>query len=61
MQTKSSCQTHVRIELEMKKAIKIYCARSGLTEQAWLYSVISKELKRVAPDLWQQAASAEGR
>jgi predicted DNA-binding protein len=47
-------QIHVRVPLEFKKALKIFCVREGTTEQAWLSELIETELKNKAPDLWSK-------
>lgn len=46
-------QIHVRVSPDLKKAIKMYCARGGTTEQAWIEGLIDEELRRKAPDLWK--------
>jgi len=48
----ASRQIHVRVSLDLKKAVKMFCARTGTTEQSWLHAVIEDELQRKAPDLW---------
>ena len=45
-------QIHIRVMPELKKALKVFCAREGITEQAWLLGVIEFEMSRQAADLW---------
>ncbi|MEI9476582.1 MAG: hypothetical protein WCO26_08410 [Deltaproteobacteria bacterium] len=52
-----TCQIHVRVPLDFKKAVKMFCARHGTTEQAWISELIEGELKNQAPDLWPQKRS----
>lgn len=54
--TKTS-QIHVRVTPDFKKAVKIFCVRQGLTEQAWISELIEAELKNQAPDLWPEQSS----
>jgi predicted DNA binding CopG/RHH family protein len=54
--TKTS-QIHVRVTSDFKKAVKIFCVRQGLTEQAWISELIEAELKNQAPDLWPEQPS----
>jgi predicted DNA binding CopG/RHH family protein len=48
-------QIHVRVSPGFKKAVKIFCVRQGLTEQAWISELIEAELKNQAPDLLSEA------
>src|SRR5262249_53989075 len=45
-------QVHVRVSSELKKGLKMFCAREGTTEQALLLNLIELELAKRAPDLW---------
>jgi hypothetical protein len=45
-------QVHIRVPSELKKALKMFCAREGTTEQAWLLQVINSELAKRASDIW---------
>jgi len=45
-------QIHVRVPPDLKKAVKMFCVRSGTTEQSWIHTLIEGELHRKAPDLW---------
>jgi hypothetical protein len=45
-------QIHARVSADLKKAIKMFCARAGTTEQSWIHALIQAELHRKAPDLW---------
>ena len=47
-------QIHVRVPPEFKRALKMFCAREGTTEQAWISELIETELKSKAPDLWSE-------
>ena len=49
-----TCQIHIRVLPEFKKALKIFCVREGTTEQAWISELIETELKSKSPDLWSQ-------
>ncbi|MCC7013394.1 MAG: hypothetical protein IT454_12590 [Planctomycetes bacterium] len=46
-----SAQIHVRVTPELKRAVKVLCARTGTTEQAWVERMIEAELKTRAPQL----------
>ncbi len=46
-------QVHLRVAPDLKKAVKMYCVREGITEQAWIHGLIETELSRRAPDLWR--------
>lgn len=45
-------QVHVRVSPDLKKAVKMFCVRTGTTEQSWIHALIEDELRRQAPDLW---------
>ena len=45
-------QVHVRLPAELKRAVKMFCVREGVTEQAWVRGLIEDRLTRKAPDLW---------
>jgi hypothetical protein len=47
----SDAQIHIRVSLQFKRAIKVFCAREGLTEQQWVHSVLETALVSQAPDL----------
>ena len=46
-----SAQIHIRVTPEFKRALKIYCAREGITEQRWAQSMLESALGECAPDL----------
>jgi hypothetical protein len=56
MQRDASRQIHVRVSADLKKAVKMFCARTGTTEQSLLHAVIKDVLHRKAPDLWTKRA-----
>lgn len=41
-----SAQIHVRVTPATKRAVKIHCAQTGTTEQAWVERMIHAELKK---------------
>lgn len=45
-------QVHVRVSTDLKRAVKMFCARTSTTEQSWIHALIEEELHRKAPDLW---------
>lgn len=47
-----SAQVHVRISPNLKRAVKVYCATLGTTEQALIEGLLEAELARRAPTLW---------
>ncbi len=49
---------HVRVSPLLKKAVKMHCVRVGLTEQAWVTTLIEVELAKNAPDLLMTAVIA---
>jgi hypothetical protein len=51
-------QIHVRVSSALKKALKIFCAREGVTEQALLLELIETELSKRAPELWNLQKSS---
>ncbi len=46
-----AAQIHVRVSPEFKRALKIYCAREGITEQRWTQMTLQRALGECAPDL----------
>jgi hypothetical protein len=54
-------QIHVRVSSELKRVLKIFCAREGVTEQAWLLDLIEGEMVKQAPDLWPPEKSSSGK
>lgn len=48
-------QIHVRVTQEFKKAVKMFCARAGTTEQRWVLELTETALADQAPDLWPAA------
>jgi hypothetical protein len=44
-------QVHVRIPIDLKRALKIHCVREGMTEQALVVALIKAELQTNARDL----------
>ncbi len=50
-------QIHVRVSAEFKRALKIYCAREGITEQRWTHEALDAALRQCAPDLARVLAS----
>lgn len=46
-----TAQLHVRLLPEMKRAVKVHCAQTGTTEQAWVERLIEAELREQAPGL----------
>lgn len=46
-----TAQIHVRVSSEFKRAVKIYCAREGITEQRWTQAALETALGACAPDL----------
>jgi len=50
-------QIHIRVTPELKKALKVFCAREGVTEQSWLRGVIEAEMSKQAADLWPPTRS----
>lgn len=59
MATHDEAQVHVRVSREFKRAVKIYCAREGITEQSWALQVLETALSEYAPDLGVPRDSAE--
>jgi len=51
---------HVRVSPLLKKAVKMHCVRIGLTEQAWVTTLIEVELAKNASDVPTTAAIATG-
>jgi hypothetical protein len=51
MASDEAAQVHVRVSAQLKRAIKIFCAREGLTEQGWALQVLDEALASQAPDL----------
>jgi hypothetical protein len=51
-------QVHVRVSSELKKVLKMFCAREGVTEQALVLDLIEAELAKRAPDLWHLQKSS---
>lgn len=51
MPSHSAAQIHIRVSREFKRAMKIFCAREGVTEQSWGLQVLEKALVEYAPDL----------
>lgn len=47
----TSAQIHVRVPVSFKRAVKVFCAREGMTEQQWVFDLLRRELARRAPDL----------
>lgn len=47
----TSAQVHIRVSPEFKRALKVFCAREGLTEQQWTSAVLHRALSSDAPDL----------
>ena len=45
-------QIHVRVTADLKKAVKMFCVREGITEQSWVVELLEAELSKRAPDLW---------
>jgi predicted DNA binding CopG/RHH family protein len=45
-------QLHIRVSPDLKKAVKMLCARDGTTAQSWINTLIENELHHKAPDLW---------
>lgn len=45
-------QIHVRVGVDLKKAVKMFCVREGTTEQTWVVGLVESELAKRAPDLW---------
>jgi hypothetical protein len=46
-----SAQIHVRVTPDVKRAVKVHCAQTGTTEQAWVERMIEAELYKRAPEL----------
>ena len=46
-----AAQIHVRVSPEFKRALKVYCAREGITEQRWTQMALETALSKCAPDL----------
>jgi hypothetical protein len=44
-------QIHIRVTPEFKRALKIYCAREGITGQRWAQVTLETALGECAPDL----------
>jgi hypothetical protein len=57
--SEASRQIHVRVSADLKKAVKMFCVRTGTTEQSWLHAVIEDEMHRKAPDLWTKRSSEQ--
>ncbi len=53
-QTVQLPQVHVRVEPALKRALRIYCAREGTTEQQWVTGALEERLALDAPDLWPE-------
>jgi hypothetical protein len=51
MSAHSEAQVHIRVSREFKRALKIFCAREGITEQGWGLEVLQRALIARAPDL----------
>jgi hypothetical protein len=63
MPSDEAAQVHVRVPSKVKRAIKIFCAREGLTEQGWALQVLTDALGASAPDLvtWRKGARGDER
>lgn len=59
-QTARAPQVHIRVEPALKRALRIYCAREGTTEQQWVTRALEEGLTRDAPDLWPERDRTEG-
>jgi hypothetical protein len=51
MTQSTDAQIHIRVSSQFKRAVKVFCAREGLTEQQWAHNVLEAALLRQAPDL----------
>lgn len=51
MSAHEEAQVHIRVSREFKRAMKIFCAREGVTEQGWGLQVLERALVEYAPDL----------
>jgi hypothetical protein len=54
-----AAQIHVRVSPEFKRALKIYCAREGITEQRWTQRALETALRKCAPDLLNGALRSQ--
>ena len=45
-----SAQIHIRVTTDLKRAVKVHCAQSGVTEQAWVQQLIETALAEQAPE-----------
>jgi len=52
-----NAQIHIRVSPEFKRALKIYCAREGITEQRWAQTTLETALSDSAPDLLRQRSA----
>jgi hypothetical protein len=43
---------HIRVPPEFKRALRVHCARLGVSEQGLVFRLLEAELAREAPDLW---------
>ena len=46
-----TAQIHVRVSADFKRALKIYCAGAGITEQRWMEDVLKRAFAQCAPEL----------
>lgn len=46
-----SAQIHIRVTTDLKRAVKVHCAQTGVTEQAWVQQLIEAALSEQAPEL----------
>lgn len=44
-------QIHIRVTTDLKRAVKVHCAQTGVTEQAWVQNLIEAALSKQAPEL----------
>ncbi len=51
MTQSTGAQIHIRVSTKFKRAVKVFCAREGLTEQQWAHNVLEAALVQQAPDL----------
>ena len=51
MTQSTDAQIHIRVSSQFKRAVKVFCAREGLTEQQWAHNVLEAALLRQAADL----------
>lgn len=47
----TGAQIHIRVSAKFKRAVKVFCAREGITEQQWAQNVLEAALLQQAPDL----------